>query len=163
LSCVTGSLSRPTRGRRAVAGGMRRRALQAVLLALLAGASPAAASVKFHDGISTGSQPLGIAAGPDGNLWFTEFEGGRVGPITPAGAVTEFTTGAANATGITVGPDGALWFLDFAGRVGRITTTGSVSFLDGAIPAGSEPRGIVTGPDGNLWVTLARPSGIARV
>ena len=37
--------------------------------------------------------PVGIAAGPDGNLWFTEFggnSGSNIGRITPAGVVTEF-------------------------------------------------------------------------
>src|SRR5439155_25862858 len=31
-----------------------------------------------------------IAAGPDGNLWFTEPAPNRIGRITPAGVVTEF-------------------------------------------------------------------------
>jgi virginiamycin B lyase len=34
---------------------------------------------------------LEIAAGSDGNLWFTEELGDRVGRITPAGRVTEFS------------------------------------------------------------------------
>ena len=32
-----------------------------------------------------GSATSGIAAGPDGNLWFTEFNGNTIGRITPAG------------------------------------------------------------------------------
>ena len=35
----------------------------------------------------------GITAGPDGNLWFTEFALDRIGRITPAGVVTEFSAG----------------------------------------------------------------------
>src|SRR6266849_7634569 len=31
------------------------------------------------------SSPLGITAGPDGNLWFTESNGHRIGQITPDG------------------------------------------------------------------------------
>jgi len=34
--------------------------------------------------------PIGITAGPDGNLWFTEMVAGKVGRITTAGVVTEF-------------------------------------------------------------------------
>ena len=35
--------------------------------------------------------PLGIAAGPDGNLWFTEAAtGNRIGRITPTGTITEY-------------------------------------------------------------------------
>src|SRR5262249_27559025 len=39
------------------------------------------------------SVPQGIARGPDGNLWFTEFTSNRIGRITPAGQVTEFSQG----------------------------------------------------------------------
>src|SRR5438445_611851 len=35
-------------------------------------------------------QPQGIATGPDGNVWFTEAGAGRIGRMTPAGALTEF-------------------------------------------------------------------------
>jgi len=30
---------------------------------------------EFSNGITGGSEPYGIAAGPDGNLWFTEYNG----------------------------------------------------------------------------------------
>jgi virginiamycin B lyase len=57
--------------------------------------------------------PYGIAAGPDGNLWFTENSGNRIGRITQNGQITEFNLrGVANsATGIaasTAGPGVAL-------------------------------------------------------
>ena len=38
-------------------------------------------------------QPAGITAGPDGNIWFTEENGNRIGRITPGGVITEFTAG----------------------------------------------------------------------
>jgi streptogramin lyase len=34
------------------------------------------------------SAPLGITAGPDGNIWFTEQLGNKIGRITPAGVIT---------------------------------------------------------------------------
>src|SRR5438105_2827345 len=37
------------------------------------------------------SGPSGITQHLDGNLWFTEFNADRIGRITPAGVVTEFT------------------------------------------------------------------------
>ena len=52
---------------------------------------------EFSAGITAGSVPLGIAAGPDGNLWFTELDGNRIGRITPGGAVTEFPGITANS------------------------------------------------------------------
>ncbi len=34
------------------------------------------------------SQPLGITAGPDGALWFTEVRGNKIGRITTSGTIT---------------------------------------------------------------------------
>ena len=54
-----------------------------------------------------------IVTGPDGNLWFTESPGAKIGRMTPAGALAEFQLPAgANPGGITVGPEGNLWFTD---------------------------------------------------
>jgi streptogramin lyase len=94
------------------------------------------------------SQPVGIAAGPDGNVWFTEFTSGRIGRITPAGSITEFplSDSSAGPAAIAAGPDGALWFSEsLAGRLGRITTSGDVSDFPVAV------KGLTAGPDGNLW------------
>jgi virginiamycin B lyase len=70
------------------------------------------------------SNPWGIAAGPDGALWFTQ-GADVIGRITTAGVITEFAlpTADSSPTGIAVGPDGALWFTQTYGqRIGRITT-----------------------------------------
>ena len=45
---------------------------------------------EFSSGISANSSPQYIAAGQDGNLWFTEGRGGAIGRITPQGTVAEF-------------------------------------------------------------------------
>src|SRR5262249_43079039 len=61
------------------------------------------------------SNPFGITRGPDGNLWFTESLAGRIGRITPAGVVTEFSAGitpGGQPAEITAGPDGNLWFTE---------------------------------------------------
>jgi len=36
-------------------------------------------------------RPLGITAGPDGNVWFMELQGNKIGRITPAGVIAEFS------------------------------------------------------------------------
>jgi len=120
--------------------------------------TPATGTVQeFSNGITTGAQPGGIARGDDGNLWFTDFTGNRVGFITTAGAVTLFSSGitaGANPAGIAAGSDGNLWFTEFTGnRIGRITTAGVVTEFSTGITAGSQPSGITSGPDGNLWFT----------
>jgi virginiamycin B lyase len=68
--------------------------------------------------------------GPDGALWFVEMAGNKVGRITPAGVVSEFTvpTLAAVPWAITAGADGAMWFAEGASnKIGRITTAGAVT------------------------------------
>lgn len=111
--------------------------------------------------IPTGTNaPLGIAAGPDGNMWFTENPfslGGRgpndsrIGRITPAGVITEFALpGSGRLSGpIVAGADGALWFGE-DGKIGRITTAGAITELTLPIVS-STILGIAAGPDGNLW------------
>src|SRR5262245_50092700 len=86
---------------------------------------------EFSAAITAGSSPTYIAAGPDGNLWFTESQGNRVGRITPQGTVTEFSadiTAGSFPYGIAAGADGNLWFTEANGhRVGRITPQGAVT------------------------------------
>ena len=112
------------------------------------------------DEFPAGGRPYGIAAGPDGNLWFTQLSN-KIGQITPLGIVTEFPLPGANSStaGITAGPDGNLWFTennsDRTGRIGRITPAGVITeftVLDGST-GGIGLTDIAAGPDGNLWFT----------
>jgi len=134
---------------------------------LPAAAAAAPGITEFSAGISHGSSPRGIVAGPDGSLWFTQPSGDRVGRITPAGLVTEFSTGISPGSyprGIAVGPDGNLWFTESVGnRVGRITTAGTVTEFSTGISPGSYPKHIAAGPDGNLWFTESIGNRVARI
>ena len=58
-----------------------------------------------------------VAAGPDGNVWFTENRGNKIGRIAGDGVVTEYLvpTPGSGPSGITAGPDGKLWFTEFYG------------------------------------------------
>ena len=146
------SRERPARSRMTVRG-LRSRAAVLVLSGLFA-AGVAAAQQIVEFPLTAGSSPAGIAAGPDGNVWFVEEHGDKVGRIAPSGAIAEFPLANPRsfARGITAGPDGALWFTELPGRIGRVTTSGSVTEL--GIPVRpSEPIEIVTGSDGNLWFT----------
>src|SRR5438046_681415 len=74
--------------------------------------------VREIPGVSFNSGVAGIAAGPDGNVWFTEALGNRIGRITSAGVVTEFSTGIfpnGYPAAIAAGPDGNLWFTETSG------------------------------------------------
>src|SRR3974390_1218531 len=113
----------------------------------------------------TSSAPYGIAAGPDGAVWFTDVNCNLIGRITTNGAVTTFPIPTSNTspTQITAGPDGALWFTEPLGnRIGRITTAGAITEF--VVPtSNSLPWGIVLGPDGALWFTEEQGNKIGRI
>src|SRR5260370_21972743 len=60
------------------------------------------------------SDPIGIAAGPDGALWFAEENtSNKIGRITTTGVITEFAAPTLNVSGgIPAGPPRALRFTD---------------------------------------------------
>ena len=93
--------------------------------------------------------PQGMAAGPDGKLWFVEQAGSKIGSITTNGTITEYPLAVSSApVAITAGPDGNLWFTQ-TGKIGRITTAGVVTLFP--LPSSGFPQAITPGPDGNLW------------
>jgi streptogramin lyase len=119
-----------------------------------------------------------IAAGPDGNLWFTQNlpvrTGLAIGRITPSGEVTRFKTGLSTRTqplDIVAGPDGDLWFTYDAGirsstggGIGRITPPGEIALYPEPPGQRGSPFEIVAGQDGNLWfnhTSILTPTGQA--
>jgi streptogramin lyase len=125
----------------------------------------AAAQVFDEFAIPTpGAGAVAIAAGPDGNMWFTELMANKIGRITPAGTITEFTLPSPNsrAFAITGGPDGNVWFTEEIGTaIGRITPDGSITEF--TLPDYSSRKGITSGPDGNVWFTDQYAARIGRV
>jgi streptogramin lyase len=110
--------------------------------------------------------PTRITTGPDGNLWFIEWNAGRVGRITPDGTLTEFPTpmdglGPTGPQDIVSGPDDNLWFTRDR-RISRMTTAGVVTDLPGSSTT-REPSFLAVGPDGNLWATEPGCALIARM
>ena len=101
-----------------------------VSLALACGDATARRSKvkEFSNGITPAAGSFGvfgITAGPDGNVWFTESIGNKIGRITPAGSITEYQNSKGNAqpADITTGPDGNLWFTDNFGSIARVVIT----------------------------------------
>ncbi|MBA2287349.1 MAG: protein kinase [Ktedonobacteraceae bacterium] len=111
------------------------------------------------------SRPGGITAGPNGNLWFTEDYGNKIGRISPSGTITEFLIPTAQSypIEITAGPDGNLWFTEGIGnKIGRISPNGTITEFH--IPTShSHPYGITAGPGGNLWFTEINSNKIGRI
>ena len=112
-----------------------------------------------------GAGPNGIAAGPDGNLWFADIAGNNIDQMTLVGALTEFPipTAGAGPSGIAAGSDGNLWFTECDGNnIGRITPSGTITEFP--LPtADSAPFSIVAGPDGDLWFTELSVNKIGRI
>jgi streptogramin lyase len=139
-----------------------------LVVALLAAVGSAHAQCLTQFKATAFSGPEGIATGPDGNLWFTEFDAGSIGRILPAApnTVTEFNVSLADIrpAGIASGPDGNLWFVEILGNnVGRITPTSPNTITRFPIPTATRsPQDIVAGPDGNLWFSEGR-GGVGRI
>lgn len=82
----------------------------AVGLAIGALAMPSPSITEFS--VPNGG-PAGIALGPDGNIWFTEYDASKIARITPSGTITEFSLSASSGPAdIASGPDGNLWFTE---------------------------------------------------
>jgi len=138
----------------------------ALVLPVAASADPLGTATSFEtEGERT---PAGIAAGSDGNLWYTGFSfvtNGAVTRITPTGTQTAFSPGGPKAfipTAIAPGADGNLWFVNSASSlvnnvpaaVDRVTTAGTLTaFTEGLV--GAEHPSIAPGPGSEeaLWVT----------
>ncbi len=104
------------------------------------------------------SGPVGITAGPDGNLWFTEDSGNKIGEINPTThAITEFADpdrlqrpvrdhGRARRQPL-------VHRARRAARSARSTRRPTPSPSSRSPPPAPIPIGITAGPDGNLWFT----------
>lgn len=112
------------------------------------------------------TQPISMTLGPGAALWFTT-QGGMVGRITTAGAVTTYqatyTSSPYLAAGfapnsITAGSDGALWYTQGNG-LGRVTSTGTLARF--TAPNLARTNGLTLGPDNALWFT--QDSSIGRI
>jgi streptogramin lyase len=138
--------------------------LAASMLPAAAAAAPLGQVTQFNGfanfGVGAAHNPAGVAAGPDGNVWFTD-DGGAgsmnaVGRITPSGTITEFTAGlnaGASPGAVTTGPDGNIWFSDIGTTpaIGRITPSGTITEFSTGLNAGAYPGALTVGPDGNIW------------
>jgi streptogramin lyase len=115
-------------------------------------------------GSATGRQPRSLALGADGNVWFVEKQGSKIGRITPAGSITEWATLTANAVPMSIcpGPDGNVWFSEDVGNLGRILPNGTITEFPVLTPSGV-PRGVRPGPNGDLWFVESSTGNLGRM
>jgi sugar lactone lactonase YvrE len=109
---------------------------------------------------ATFSNPAGVAVGPDGNIYITDFENDSVRMITPGGVVSTLTeqSGFDRPFGIVFGADGTLYVQTDANDMRQVNpTTGTIWRVD--LDSGEatvvvrnigRPRGIAALGDGRL-------------
>jgi CubicO group peptidase (beta-lactamase class C family)/streptogramin lyase len=115
------------------------------------------------------SGPKAIVSGPDGNLYFTEYQETRssqgtsyrsaIGVVDLSGStptISELTVpdDQDNPSGIALGADGNIWFTARnTNHIVRLDLANN-TFTSFLIPTAlSGPLGITSGPDGALWFT----------
>jgi len=137
--------------------GDLRRLLVIVFVAILASCVVAASASAFAlQRFASGVSPSSFALSPQGELWFTDTDGGSVGRIDAKGGVTRLRTWAradGEPIAITRGADGAMWFIDWRGRwLGRGDAGGGMTIF----PTGVKTdelfvTGLAAGPDNAVW------------
>jgi hypothetical protein len=137
--------------------------LAAQVAATLAASPPALAAPlgEVHEfPLPAGVNAESIAAGPEGDMWFTEVPNKAIGRITSGGTITEFPGLKSEAYEITLGLEGDMWFTEPAARtIGRITPGGEIKeFSEGL---NEHPFAITRGPEGYLWFTT--PHTVGRI
>ncbi len=124
--------------------------------------TPLGEITEFVAGIPSTAYVGHLAAGSEGNLWFTLAAGGKgkggIGRITPSGQVTVFSAGLrepGNPDEIVAGTEGNIWFSDSRRppEIGRITPAGAISEWPSGLSGSLGIGGLVGGPGGNLWFT----------
>ena len=119
---------------------------------------------------NAGSKPLSITTDKNGNLWLTEFGGGRIAQFLPStyGFVecTLPTTYSPAPTpwGIAAGPDGNLWVTDPASNGIWAIAPGCGSFAFYSLKtANAGPESITVGPNGALWFVETNANQIGTI
>ncbi len=103
---------------------------------------------------------MGIAAAPNGGIWFTEYGADRAGRILPSGRITEFYLGrGAFPQTIAAGPDGNLWTTGMHCVV-RISPSGQMKRI--IVPIDGQYRNIQSSGSA-LWMTVYGTNALVRI
>lgn len=109
-----------------------------------------AISKTITSGITANASLYDAVDGPDGRIWFTEFEGDNLAAVTTSGTVSEYPMGAlSQPCGVTVGPDSNIWTAGYGSKIEKVSTSGTI--LNTYTISGAHICSIVSGPGGLLW------------
>jgi virginiamycin B lyase len=109
------------------------------------------------------SAPYGITVGPDGRIWFTEYQGNKVGAMTTSGGFTEYPVPSPSSQplGIASVPLNGLFITEFnTGKIAAVSITGVITEF-GVV--GTHPALVVAGPDGRAWISFGGAKEIIAV
>ena len=106
-----------------------------------------------------GYDPLFLAPGPAGSMWFSDFSG-AIGalPFGTHKAATFQLPAGHSPEQLVAGPDGNVWFTEetqsYPNVIGRLTPSGQLTEFP--LPGqDNDVNGIAVGSDGNLWFTAS--------
>jgi hypothetical protein len=121
---------------------------------------PGGALTEYNVPWSESDAPFGIALGPDGNVWFTEYYEGRIGRVTPQGSFADYSIGTRTdrPSGLAVGPDGNIWVADGM-LIDKVSPAGTML---ASYPVAISSFHIVAAPDGDMWF-VDTSNGIGRI
>lgn len=112
--------------------------------------NPATHSIVATIALPAGSTVSQLAAGPDGNVWFTDSGLNKIGRLSTGGTLMYYAvpTAGSGLSGIAPGSDDAMWFTESkANKIGRIGTDGTITEYSIG-DNNAHPQGITAGPLG---------------
>jgi streptogramin lyase len=125
------------------------------------------------------AEPFIITPGPDGNVWFSEFNVNKIGHLSLDGTLVEFSTPASptnlgipnapsNTGGLAFDAQGNVWFTEVGNdKIGVMSPSG-VLLHEYPLPETNPPSFALThtitlGPDGNMWFAEVGTDKIGRI
>jgi virginiamycin B lyase len=114
--------------------------------------------------VPSGGTPIDVAAGPGGDIWFTQSLPMAIVRLAAGGVFTEFPIPSGNQPRqLTVAPDGRVWFTErFSNTVGVLDpSTGVVTEI--LLPEPRGPEDIVVDDLGNVWFTQNTGDNVGRL
>jgi virginiamycin B lyase len=118
-----------------------------------------------------GANPFGLAYGPDGTMWASDWTYPVLWKIGENGTIERIEK-SDRCVGMAAGPDGALWCTTYGGdAIVRYGPDGSsdrfrVPYVRPTIPPllpGPRPWDIVAGSDGAMWFTEREGNNVSRI
>jgi virginiamycin B lyase len=134
-----------------------------VTAGVLARLAPEGDGFTLHEPVAGPCQPMQVAVGADGSVWYTRGDD-RLGRLDGAGgqSVVELPAGSA-PYGICAAPDGAIWFTARGlNQVGCWTPAGEIRLIDLPVPDAG-PAMVAVAGDGAVWAALNTAGALARV